>query len=55
MKKEIDLTLKPEFISEYRDGYPLISKESVVDWSQVTDEGTIINLTDAKGDRKSVV
>lgn len=49
MKKEIDLTLKPEFISEYRDGYPLISKESVVDWSQVTDEGTIINLTDAKG------
>ncbi|WP_415398452.1 class I SAM-dependent rRNA methyltransferase [Sulfurimonas sp. CS5] len=48
MKNEIDLTVKPEFIGDYKDGYPLISKESVVDWNMVTDEGTIINLQDAK-------
>lgn len=49
MKNEINLTVKPEFLSDYRDGYPLISKESIVDWSMVTDEGTIVNLIDAKG------
>jgi 23S rRNA (cytosine1962-C5)-methyltransferase len=48
MKKETSLTLKPEFAIEYKDGYPLISKESVVDWSKVTQEGTIVNLVDAK-------
>ncbi|WP_373001953.1 class I SAM-dependent rRNA methyltransferase [Sulfurimonas sp.] len=49
MKNEIDLTVKPEFITDYKDGYPLISKESVVDWSRATDEGTVLNLVDAKG------
>ncbi|WP_373035482.1 class I SAM-dependent rRNA methyltransferase [Sulfurimonas sp.] len=48
MKTEIDLIIKPEFIVDYKDGYPLISKESVIDWSKVTQEGTIINLVDAK-------
>jgi 23S rRNA (cytosine1962-C5)-methyltransferase len=48
MKTGINLTVKPEFIRDYKDGYPLISKESVVDWSRVTDEGTIVNLVDAK-------
>ncbi len=46
MYKEIELTLKPEFINEYRDGYPLISKESVVDWNKVSQEGAIVNLVD---------
>ncbi|NOR57553.1 MAG: RlmI/RlmK family 23S rRNA methyltransferase [Sulfurimonas sp.] len=49
MKNEIDLTVKPEFIGNYKDGYPLISKESVVNWSRVAEEGTIVNLVDAKG------
>ena len=44
MKKEINLTIKPEFINAYKDAYPLVSKESVVDWSQVSDEGVILNL-----------
>jgi 23S rRNA (cytosine1962-C5)-methyltransferase len=48
MINEIDLSVKPEFINDYRDGYPLISKESVLDWSRVTDEGSIVNLIDAK-------
>lgn len=48
MYKEIELRLKPEFVAEYKDGYPLISKESVSEWSKVTREGEIINLMDDK-------
>jgi len=48
MHKEIHLTIKPEYIKAYQDGYPLISKESIADWSKVTDEGMIVNLSDAK-------
>ncbi len=47
MKKEVDLSIKPDFLDKYRDGYPLISKESIVDWSKVTEEGLILNLYSA--------
>ncbi len=46
MNKEINLTIKSKYIKAYHDGYPLISKESIVDWSRVTDEGMIVNLLD---------
>jgi len=46
MNKEIDLTIKPAYLKEYQNGYPLISKESIIDWSKVTEEGTIVNLLD---------
>ena len=48
MNKEISLHVKSEFVAKYKDGYPLISKESVVDWNKVTQEGVIVNLVDAK-------
>ncbi len=48
MHKEIHLTIKPGYIKAYQDGYPLISKESIVDWGKVTEEGTIVNLLDTK-------
>lgn len=48
MNKEIDLIVKPRFIDEYKEGYPLISKESVVNWDKVSKEGTILNLLDSK-------
>ena len=48
MYKEIDLTVKPEYKKAYQNGYPLISKESIVDWQKVTDEGTIVNLVDSR-------
>jgi 23S rRNA (cytosine1962-C5)-methyltransferase len=47
MKKEINLTLKPEFVQDLKDGYPLIGKEIVKDWSGVKSEGCIINLLDS--------
>ncbi len=48
MNREINLTIKPDYTSKYRDGYPLISKESISDWDKVQHEGTIINLLDNK-------
>jgi 23S rRNA (cytosine1962-C5)-methyltransferase len=53
MNKEINLSIKPGYVKAYQDGYPLISKESVVDWSKVQDEGTILNLLDER--KKSIV
>ena len=52
MHKEINLTIKSGYVKAYHDGYPLISKESMVDWNRVTDEGTIVNLLD---DRKKFI
>ena len=46
MHKEIDLTVKPEYIKAYQNGYPLITKESIIDWNKVTEEGTIVDLLD---------
>ena len=48
MNEEIDLNVKAEFITNYKDAYPLISKESIVDWSKLNQEGTILKLVDAK-------
>ncbi len=49
MTQEIDLIVKSEFTRDYRDGYPLISKESILNWDDVKEEGSVINLVDEKG------
>jgi 23S rRNA (cytosine1962-C5)-methyltransferase len=48
MNKAIDLTIKPQYVKNYMNGYPLISKDSIVDWSKVRSEGTIVNLLDER-------
>ena len=48
MNKEVNLTLKDEFIQQYKGSYPLILKEVSSEWSKVVDEGTILNLVDSK-------
>ena len=48
MKKELDLIVKPKFVDDYKAGYPLITKESLVDFKKLSDEGTILNLFDSK-------
>jgi len=47
--QEIDLIVKSDFIRKYKDGYPLISKESIVSWDKVKEEGSLLNLLDEKG------
>lgn len=48
MKQEINLMVKPGYVKAYQEGYPLISQESVLDWTKVKDEGAIIHLQDQK-------
>ncbi len=52
MNNAIDLTIKPQYTKNYRNGYPLISKDFIVDWNKVKAEGTIVNLLD---DRKKFI
>ncbi len=49
MTQEIKVTVKSEFIKKYKDGYPLITKESIQNWDKITDEGSLLNLCDEKG------
>jgi len=46
MHKIIPLTLEPAFVKNYSSGYPLISKEALIDWQKMTEEGSIVNLYD---------
>lgn len=48
MSKEIDLIIKSGYEKEYIDGYPLVSKESIVDISNLSEEGLLLNLYDSK-------
>lgn len=49
MHQEIQVTLKPEFVKRYQEGYPLISKESLVNSQALQEEGSILKLVDARG------
>ena len=48
MRKAIDLTVTPTFVKAYSSGYPLISPESLENWANVKEEGTVLNLVDSK-------
>jgi len=47
--QEIQVRVKPDFVRAYTEGYPLISKESIVSWESVKEEGSVLNLVDEKG------
>ena len=49
MTQEIQVTVKPDFVEAYKKGYPLISKESIVSWESVKEEGSVLKLVDEKG------
>ncbi|CAI6144621.1 MAG: Ribosomal RNA large subunit methyltransferase I [uncultured Sulfurimonas sp.] len=49
MAKEIDVIIKEEFIRVYKEGYPLITQESILSWNKVKEEGTVLNLVDESG------
>jgi len=40
--------LKPDFVQKIKDGYPLLSKEFILDWSKVKQEGEILQLLDTQ-------
>lgn len=46
MNKEIDIIIKADYVAKYKDGYPLVSKESIEDLSKLKAEGLVLNLMD---------
>jgi 23S rRNA (cytosine1962-C5)-methyltransferase len=48
MKKDVTLTVKNKFVNKFKEGYPLISKESVLNLHDGIEEGTIVRLVDEK-------
>ena len=46
MNAEINLTVKSSYVKKYQNGYPLITKESIRDFTKVKEEGYIVNLLD---------
>ncbi|MEH7108790.1 class I SAM-dependent rRNA methyltransferase [Bacillus sp. JJ1764] len=48
MKNEVTLTVKGKFANKYKSGYPLISKEAILNLNEDTKDGTIIRLVDEK-------
>ena len=51
MNNEIDVKIKEKVTNKYREGYPLIVKEAIinVDDLEVAEESTIVRLVDDKG------
>ena len=49
MNKEIKIHIKSDYAQKYKDGYPLISLESIVDIPKLQDEGQLVNLYDSRG------
>ncbi|MCH1624328.1 class I SAM-dependent rRNA methyltransferase [Ferdinandcohnia quinoae] len=45
---EIQLKVKSKFINKYKSGYPLITKEAIINLHDVTEEGTVITLVDER-------
>lgn len=46
---EISVKIKKQYISKYKNGYPLITRDAVCDLSELKEEGQIIKLTDENG------
>lgn len=46
MKTEISLKVKPKYISKYKNDFPLISKEAIINLNDLDDEGVIVRLVD---------
>lgn len=46
MKNEIDLKLKPKFVSKMAKGYPLIAKEAIGNLNDFQEEGCLVRLVD---------
>ena len=44
MYKEVDLLVKPQYVYDYENGYPLIENSSISNFDKMPKEGTVINL-----------
>ncbi len=43
-----NLQVKPNFITQYKEGFPLLNGEFILDINMIKTEGTIVNIVDSK-------
>ncbi|MEH7494945.1 class I SAM-dependent rRNA methyltransferase [Neobacillus niacini] len=48
MKTEVRLKVKSKFVTKYKNGYPLITKDTIINPAALDEEGSTINLVDEK-------
>ncbi|SKC73656.1 class I SAM-dependent rRNA methyltransferase [Maledivibacter halophilus] len=48
MNREINLKIKSKHVNKYKNGYPLIFKEAIINIDDLHKEGTIVKLVDEK-------
>jgi 23S rRNA (cytosine1962-C5)-methyltransferase len=48
MKNDVCFTVKGKFVTKYKGGYPLISREALINLDEGTEEGTIVRLVDER-------
>lgn len=48
MKTEVTLNVKSRFVNQFKNGYPLIFKEAILNFNDVEAEGSIVTLVDKK-------
>ncbi|WP_067726598.1 class I SAM-dependent rRNA methyltransferase [Oceanobacillus damuensis] len=49
MTESIDLKVKPDFIGHYKNHYPLINKDAVMNPGALAEEGALVHLVDGQG------
>jgi 23S rRNA (cytosine1962-C5)-methyltransferase len=48
MKNEMSIKIKSKFVSKLKSGYPLISKDALININELNEEGSIIKLVDER-------
>jgi 23S rRNA (cytosine1962-C5)-methyltransferase len=49
MRKDVTVRIKNKFGKKYRQGYPLIFKEAIINLDDLKEEGSLVTLTDESG------
>jgi 23S rRNA (cytosine1962-C5)-methyltransferase len=48
MNKEVSIKVKSKFVNKFKGGYPLITKEALINFNDLKEEGSIIKLVDER-------
>lgn len=48
MRQCLTVKVKSNFVKKYKSGYPLISKQSLINGDVLKEEGTLVNLVDER-------
>jgi 23S rRNA (cytosine1962-C5)-methyltransferase len=48
MSNEINITVKPKFLKQYKSGYPLVIKDAISNLKDLNEEGQLVKLVDVR-------